>query len=277
MASCGWTENRRAGRLPIGPPLTARLHTFAGLWIASFLALSSAQAAEVCPAGGSAEQDAVPAVVEWRSTAHALLKDRYCFANQVRNLGPVPLLVGWPDAGIDQAAVAGRLEVAFCCASAARTAPSRIWTGSPQKALAIRMRREPEEGSADREEGYPDLIESDARVKNYCIRGSLDADGTAVQVDLTLKCSASRFADRYAYQFAVSDRSAVPLRVDWDLLRQLRETVKPSVQPIPGGATYVFLSAHTPDEAEGIIEIRTKTGAPAARLRLNGYRPSSGR
>ena len=276
MVSCAAVADHRAGRLPIGPPVANLLHFLVGVLVGAILVPSFAHAADVCPAGGSAEQGAVPATLEWRSTVHALLKDRYCFANQVRNLGAVPLPVRWPDAGIDHAAVAGRLEVAFCCTSAARTAPSRLWTGTPEKALAIRMRREPEEGSADREEGYPDLIESDARVKNYSIRGTLDAAGATVQIDLTLKCSASRFADRYAYQFAVADRSPVPLAVDWDLLRQLRETVKPSVQSIPGGATYVFLSPRTPDEAEGIIEIRTKAGALAARLRLDGYRPSSG-
>jgi len=258
--------------LPHARSLLARSIACAGC----LLLLPLASAADVCPPGGSAEQGAAPAVLEWRSTAHALARDRYCFTNQVRNLGPGPLAVRWPDAGIDRAAVAGQLEVAFCCTSAARTAASQLWMGAPEKPLAIHMRREPEEGSADREEGYPDLIESDARVKNYSIRGSLDAAGVAVQIDLTLKCSASRFADRYAYQFAITDRSPVPLTVDWDLLRHMREVAPPSVQTIPGGAAYVFLSDRTPDEAEGVIDIRTKAGVMVARFRLDGYRPSGG-
>ncbi len=229
----------------------------------------------MCPPGGSAERGETPGVLEWQSASHALAKDRYCFANQVRNLGAGPLSVRWPDAGIDRAAVAGRLEVSFCCTAGERVAASKLWAGTPEDLLAIHMRREPEEGSADREEGYPDLIESDARVKNYSIRGSLEASGATVQVDLTLKCSASRFADRYAYQFAVTDRSLVPLKVDWDLLRQMGEVAKPSVQTIPNGTAYLFLSDRTPDEAEGFLEIHTRTGASVARFRLDGYRPSA--
>jgi hypothetical protein len=228
----------------------------------------------VCPPGGPAEQGVVPGVLEWHSAAHALAKDRYCFANQVRNLGSAALPVRWPDAGIDRAAVAGQLEMTFCCASSERSAASNLWIGMPEKPVAIRVRSEAEEGGAERDEGYPDLIESDARVKNYSIRGSLDAAGATAQIDLTLKCSASRFADRYAYQFAITDRSPVKLTVDWDLLRRMRDVARPSVQTIPGGVAYVFLSDRTPEEAEGIIDIRTKDDAPLARFRLDGYRPS---
>ncbi|MFY9727980.1 MAG: hypothetical protein WAJ87_20975 [Bryobacteraceae bacterium] len=238
------------------------------------LLLPLANAATVCPPGGPAEQGGVPGVLEWHSAAHGLAQDRYCFANQVRNLGSTALSVHWPDAGIVRAVVAGQLEMAFCCAPAESSAASKLWIGTPEKPLAIRMRREAEEGGADREEGYPDLIESDARVKNYSIRGSLDSAGATVQIDLALKCSASRFADRYAYQFAITDRSPVKLTVDWDLLQRMREVARPSVQTIPGGVAYVFLSDRTPEEAEGVIDIRTKDGGPLARLRLDGYRPS---
>lgn len=240
----------------------------------ALLLLPLANAANLCPPGGPAEQGAAPGVLEWRSAARALAKGRYCFANQVRNLGSAPLTVRWPDAGVNRAAIAGQLEMAFCCAPGERSAASRLWVGTEDKPLAIRMRREAEEGGADREGGYPDLIESDARVKNYSIRGSLDAAGAIVQVDLTLKCSASRFADRYAYQFAIADRSPVKLTVDWDLLQRMRDVAHPSAQTIPGGTAYVFLSHRAPEEAEGVIDIRTKDGTAVGRFRLDGYRPS---
>jgi len=279
--NCGRVDYRRAG-CQLVPPAAAMVHSCLALTLALPLALTlallllpTAKAADVCPSGGPSERGAAPGVLEWRSASRTTAKARYCFANQVHNLGAAPVPVRWPDAGIDRASVAGQLEVAFCCASAERTAASQLWIGAPEKSLAVRMRREPEEGSADREEGYPDLIESDARVKNYSIRGSLAAGGATVQIDLTLKISASRFADRYAYQFAIADRSPVALRVNWDLLNEMERVARPSVQTIPAGSAYIFLSNRVPEEAESVIEIRARDGAPVARFRFDGYRPSS--
>ena len=136
----------------------------------------------------------------------------------------------------------------------------------------IRMHREPEEGSEDREEGYPDLIEADARVRTVGIRGTLSAGSRPVRVDLALKCSASRFANQYAFQFSIIDRSSDAVTVDWDLLRNLQAAIRPSIQPVPGGNTYIFLADREPDEADGLVEIRTKAGQLAGRFKVDGFK-----
>ncbi|HEV2446907.1 MAG TPA: hypothetical protein VGS58_13345, partial [Candidatus Sulfopaludibacter sp.] len=122
--------------------------------------------------------------------------------------------------------------------------------------------------------GYPDLIEEDARVRTVSITGTLSAGGRDVRVDLVLKCSASQFAKQFAYQYSITDRSPDPLEVKWDLLQRMRQHAVPSVQPIPNGKTYLFLSDRTPREAEGRVEVRAKSGETVGVFKLDGFAAS---
>jgi hypothetical protein len=241
--------------------------------LAIFMALAAGAlaAADVCPPGGATLQGTQPGSLHWQSAAHSLAKEHVCLSNSVRNLSGSPLELRWEEAGIERAWVRDSLEVAVCCFEGERTDGAVLAYGAPPREVQIRMHLEPAEGSEDREEGYPDLIEADARVRTMGIRGTLAAGGRPVRVDVALKCSASRFANQYAFQFSIVDRSPDPITVDWDLLRKLQASIRPSIQPIPGGNTYIFLSEREPEEADGLVEIRTKTGELAGRFKVDGF------
>lgn len=227
--------------------------------------------ASVCPPGGASQTGLQAGVLTWRSYAGEIGKEKHCVGNEVRNASVAPLAVSWPEAGIAQAWVRDRIEVALCCFRAEETQRATLRYGTPERALPVTMHRESEKGGE--EDDYPDLIEADARERIAAIRGTLWAGSQPVRVDLLLKCSASRFANQYAYQFSITNRSEDPVEVDWDLLRNLRGKITPSVQPIPQGAAYLFLSAQHPDTAEGVVEVKTKSGKLAGRFHVGGFAP----
>jgi hypothetical protein len=86
-----------------------------------------------------------------------------------------------------------------------------------------------------------------------------------------LKCTASQFARQFAYQYSITDRSADPVDVEWDLVENMRAKIKPAVQAIPSGKTYLFLTDIAPKEAEGRIVVRTRSGVTAGTFRLDGF------
>jgi hypothetical protein len=94
-----------------------------------------------------------------------------------------------------------------------------------------------------------------------------------VRVDLLLRCSASKFADQYAYQFGVTNRSEDAVEVEWDLLQRTRAEKPLAAQPLPKGAAYVFLSAIVPHETRGIIQVKTRSGAVVGRFHADGFAP----
>ncbi|HEY1340670.1 MAG TPA: hypothetical protein VGF59_24330 [Bryobacteraceae bacterium] len=234
----------------------------------AIVAVLPAAAADMCPAGGQPVSGAVAGALEWNSRSVEVRK-RQCISTSLRNMSGAPVEAAWPDAGVDRALIGDRLEIATCCFDGAARTRSKIRYGSPMREIAAEVWAESGEDSDA--EGFPDLIENEARERTLTIRGTLSADGAPLRVDLLLKCSASRFADRYAYQFTVINRSLDPVNIDWDLLRRVRDKLSASTQPVPGGTAYVFLSAVIPSEAVGVIELKSKSGALAGRFHADGF------
>jgi hypothetical protein len=239
------------------------------LLILSALACRMAGAADVCPLGKSFEAGGAPGTVMWLSYRAEPRPGKFCVGNEVRNQSPAPVEVAWPEAGLERAALQGQLQVAECCFDGVATTKAALQFGD--KAIEVTMHHPAEEGLAGHQEGYPDLIEEDARVRTVSLRGTLSAEGRQIAVDLTLKCSASRFARQYAYQYGITDRSADAIGIEWDLLERMRANSVPSVQPTPGGKTYLFLSDTMPKEAKGRILLRTRAGTVAAIFRFDGF------
>ena len=67
-----------------------------------------------------------------------------------------------------------------------------------------------------------DVIIRIERLVGNSIRGTLGDAVHPVRVDLLLKCSASKFADQFAFQFVIANRSPDPVEVVWDQLRDLQ-------------------------------------------------------
>lgn len=227
------------------------------------------RAAEVCPPGKSYESGGEPGTVLWRSYQAEPRPGKFCVATQVRNESKAPLEIGLPEAGIERASLRGELQMAECCFDGAAAIKATLHFDG--RSLSLNMRHSAEEGLANHEEGYPDLIEEDARVRTASIRGVLAANGKDVRVDITLKCTASKFAKQYAYQYSITDHSPDRVDIVWDLVDVMRKHVVPSVQDVPGGKTYLFLSDAAPKEAEGRIELRARSGGVAGVFRLDGF------
>jgi len=241
------------------------------LFVLTALAVSAAWAADVCPRGTGAQGGGTSGIYEWISYSAEIRPQKYCVANEVGNKSAAPLTVSWPEAGIEKASVRGQLQIAECCFDGVEDRKATLQEGEPPRSRQVQMRHAAEEGLAQHEEGYPDLIEEEARVRLASIRGTLAAGGREVRVDVVLKCSASQFAKQFAYQYSITDRSLDPIEVDWSLLSGMRSLMTPSVQTIPKGKTYIFLSGKEPREAEGRVELRTKSGASAGIFRLEGF------
>jgi hypothetical protein len=226
-------------------------------------------AAEVCPPGKSYESGGEPGTVQWRSYQAEPRPGKFCVGTQVRNVSKAPLQIGLPEAGIERASLRGELQMAECCFDGVAAIKAVLHVDG--RSLPLNMKHSAEEGLANHEEGYPDLIEEDARVRTASIRGTLTADGRDLRVDITLKCTASKFAKQYAYQYSITDRSLDLVDITWDLVDAMRKHVTPSVQDVPSGKTYLFLSDAAPREAEGRIEVRSRAGAVAGVFRLDGF------
>jgi hypothetical protein len=155
--------------------------------------------------------------------------------------------VEWPDAGIVQAALAGRLEFAVCCFSQ----------------------------SADKDDDdFPDLIDDDARTRSVSIRGTLGDTAHPARVDLLLKCSASKFADQFAFQFVIVNRSADRIEIVWDRLRELESRTAPLVQSVPGGKAFVFLTRTPPRGAKSAVVLKSADGSVLGRFVFDGFAAS---
>jgi len=237
----------------------------------TLLAASAGLAADLCPPSGARENGSVPGVLEW-SSFRGETRGKFCIGSEIRNTSGGPLKVSWPEAGIADAELADRLEVAVCCFDKEESRNTVLAYAG--KKLDVLTRVPAEEGLARHEEGYPDLMEEDARVRTVSIRGTLRAGAESIRVDLLLKCSASKFAKQFAYQFSITDRSPDPVDINWNLLRDLRASMSPAMQPIPSGKTYIFLSSLIPREAESSVELKTKTGQVAAWVRFDGFTAS---
>ena len=231
----------------------------------------AAVAADVCPPSKAIDSGTVAGAVSWSSRTTALGK-RQCVSSEARNLTNTAAPVVWTDAGIAMALVGERVEMAICCFSRERAQAGVLRYGTDARELAVTTHREvvkPGALEADEHE-YPDLIEDDARHRTVSVRGTLWADGAPLAVDLVLKCSASQFANQFAYEFSVVNRGD-DAAIDWDLMRQLRAKVSPSVQPVPHGNVYVFLSNQRPVEALATVEVRSRKGTLAGRFQFDGF------
>jgi hypothetical protein len=217
-----------------------------------------AYGAEVCPAPAKAV-NAAPAR-SWSAKKGKL----YCVGNEVRGAGAVV----WPAAGIVQTEVRERVEMAVCCFDS-ELAKAEVMRLGPRE-FAVVTHQEGHDSNGD-EDDFPDLIEDEAHAKSISIRGVLDDGGRAVRVDVLLKCSASKFASQYAFQFTVINRSADAVEIDWDHLRQMRAADAPSVQNVAGGTAYVFLTAKRPHEAGATVELKTKSGKLLGRFRFDEF------
>jgi hypothetical protein len=217
-----------------------------------------AHAAELCPAPAGVENK-----TEWRSYAVKNGPKR-CVANLVEARGTVE----WPVAGIEHADVAERVEVAVCCYRHESAQPEKLRIGDRE--LTVETHREdPKPASKEDDDDFPDLIEDDAHGRAVAIRATLLDGERPVRVDVLLRCTASKFADQYAFQFTVINRSEKGIDVDWDHLRQVRAGSSPNVQPVAGGMAYVFLTATRPREAVATIELNL-CGRVLGRFRFDG-------
>lgn len=245
------------------------------LCVLAALAVPLVWGAEVCPPGKTVHAGGTPGAVLWSSYQSAARPGKFCTAGQVRNQAPEPAPIAWPGAGIDRADLKGDLQIAECCFDGVRAAKATLLYRTAT--LEATIERAAEEGRANHGEGYPDLIEEDARIRTVSIRGTLSDSGREVRVDLVLKCTASQFAKQFAYQYSITDRSADPIEVRWDLLDAMRQRLTPSVQAISGVKTYLFLTDAAPREAEGRIELRTAGGRTVGAFRFGGFEATAGK
>ena len=221
-----------------------------------------AHAADVCPAPGSPGEGSTDGQWSWAQPRGKL----DCVGSEVRGRAVV---VAWPDSGIVQAVVQGRLEMAVCCFDSEISKPARVQRGDDESYM-VPTHQEGHDADGD-DDDFPDLIEEDAHTRTVSIRGALWDGERAVRVDVLLKCSASKFASQYAFQFTVIDRSADAVEIDWDHLRRMRAEVAPAVRNVLGGTAYVFLTAKRPREAAATVELRTKAGKALGRFRFGGF------
>lgn len=182
---------------------------------------------------------------------------------------PATAEVSWPDAGIEKAAVSSWLRIAECCFDGIARRKSTLQWGT--KSFAASTWSAAEEGLANHEEGYPDLIEEDARVRQMSIRGTLSAGGKEVHLDVMLKCTASQFAGQYAYQYVITNRSTPRVEVEWSQLADMKKKIKPSVQSTANTVTYIFLSGLQPEEEEGRINLSVVPGIFLSTLQMGGF------
>jgi hypothetical protein len=173
--------------------------------------------------------------------------------------------VEWPAAGIERV-VAERVEVAVCCFRHESAQREKVRVGDREVAVQTH-REDPKAAGKEDEDEFPDLIEDYAHGREVSIRGVL---GDGVKVDVLLRCTASKFADQYAFQFTVINKSDRGVEVDWDHLRQVRASASPSMQPVAGGMGYVFLTAKRPKEAVAAVELR-RSGTVLGRFRFDGF------
>jgi hypothetical protein len=239
--------------------------------VLTMAACIAAFAADVCPASTEVIAGAASGGLGWSSRAAPVGK-RQCVSNEAHNSTSAAIPVWWPDAGIAMAVVQKDVEMAICCFSHESAQPGTVRLGADHQSMAVTTHREvvkPRALDVDEHE-YPDLIEDDARHRTVSIRGTLWADGAALLVDVVLKCSASQFADQFAYEFSLVNRGD-EAQIDWDLLRQMQAKASASVQPVAHGKVWVFLSADRPTEALATVEVRSKKGTLAGRFQFDGF------
>ena len=230
---------------------------------------AAAWAAEICPPTAASTVSGTAGLLRWSSFKGEPRPRKFCTGAEVRS--PSPLDVSWLDAGIEKAPVSGWLQVAECCFDRVEQRKSTLQAGKPPKSFAVRLWSAAEEGLATHEEGYPDLIEEDARVRQMSIRGSLSVGGRDLQLDVVLKATASQFGGQYAYQYVITNRSTPRIEVDWGQLAAMTKTIRPSVQSTANTITYIFLSHLQPQEADSRIVLATETGVPLSTVQMGGF------
>jgi hypothetical protein len=221
-----------------------------------------AYSADVCPAPGTAGEGSTDGQWSWAGRVGKL----YCVGSEVRGR---PVAVEWPASGIVRAVVEGRVEMAVCCFDSEISKPAQVRRGDDEFYMVPTHQEGHDSNGGD--DDFPDLIEDEAHAKTVSIRGDLYDGERPVRVDVLLKCSASKFASQYAFQFTVINRSVDPVEIDWDHLRQMRAKGAPSVQNVAGGTAYVFLTAKRPHEAGATVELKTKSGKLLGRFRFDGF------
>jgi hypothetical protein len=233
------------------------------LWLGVF-----AWAAELCPPTAASTVSGTAGPLRWSSFKGEPRPGKFCAGGEVRS--QPPLEVSWPDAGIEKAA-GGWLQVAECCFDRVEQRRSTLQVGKPPKPFAVSLWSAAEEGLANHEEGYPDLIEEDARVRQMSIRGSLPVGGKDVRLDVVLKSTASQFGGQYAYQYVITNRSAPRVEVDWGQLAEMKKKIRPSVQSSANTVTYIFLSHLQPEEGDSRIILTTGTGISLSTFKMGGF------
>ena len=151
-----------------------------------------------------------------------------------------------------------------CCFESEAAKDAKLHFGTRELTVSTHQEGDDSRGQDD---DFPDLIEEDAHSKSISIRGTLWDGERSVRVDVLLKCSASKFAEQYAFQFTVINKSPDFVEVDWDHLRRMRSEIAPSVQ----GNVSVFLAARRPHEAVATVELKTKAGKVVGRFQFDGY------
>ena len=232
----------------------------------ALMAAAFAYGADLCPSAADIKTGTVEGAIEWRS-ATAKLGRKQCVDNSVRNLGPTTTAIEWPGAGILSVTTAANLRVAICCYRHEAAQPDTLRAGGRE--IAVTTHRElPKPPGKEEDDDFPDLIEDDAHGRAISIQGTL---GDGVRVDIVLRCTASKFADQFAYQYIVSNRSADAVGVEWDHLKRLRSELSPNIQPVAGGTAYIFITERRPTEAIATVELKSKEGKLLGRFQFDGF------
>ena len=212
--------------------------------------------------------------LSWSSSKQQLEPDKICTQHTITSSKPGrPLPVAWPEAGVLETNITGRLVAAFCCSEnvAARTEPLRY--GAPAKTVQTSVLV----GEIEPSEEYPDLIEEDAKSMRSTFTGDLWDGGKYVRLDLELRVAAANpHLEQSVLQFVVTDQSSEPVVVDWDLVGKLSKTLNPFFTETPKDrnyrqSTYVFFAGERPAPARSVVVVKTATGRLLGRFMVNGF------
>lgn len=237
--------------------------------------VASGRCSDVCP-HAAVEKSGGADDLTWTSSVRRISAEKFCTEHHVTNLrADRPMPVAWPAAGVLEAKIGGDFVIAFCCSEdVAIQRGSLQYDGPAQKSIETHVHV----GLLEENDDYPDLIEPDAKIKQFRFAGRL-WDGTQfVKVDLELRVSASYpHFKQSVFEFAIADQSPERLQVDWNLLQEMKGKMKPFFTETPGAgyhrSTWVFFGKERPTPRNGVVTLRTAAGKLLGRFVAEGFTP----
>jgi hypothetical protein len=241
------------------------------LWLLAGSAIGIA--GRLCPAA-NVEKSGSAAGVAWTSGSQQIAARKICIERSVSVSPETATAVSWPAAGILSTHIAGKFTSSFCCAERVAFRKSPILVGSPARSISALALAGHEELDGD----YPDLMESDAKVRRYSFTGRVWDGAGYVDIDLEFRASASRpYYRQSLIEFVITDQSSQPLVVDWDLAGQITRSEQSYFTESPKGSpqrqtTRVFHTIEPPVPAGGIAVVKTASGNVLAQFRVDGFK-----